>query len=215
MTDEALQTHDYNGPYPTEIKLHQRTRVLELRFGDGSHFMLPAEYLRVYSPSAESKIATERGEVMTGKETVGITRIAPVGNYAIRLYFNDGHSTGVYSWQTLYELCTSQATNWQSYVERLEAAGYQRKVEVGGGRLRLLYFAKLAARVGREEEDVEIPSSVADAGSLLAWLRKRGGDWAKYLAEGEVQLTVNKQFAEPATPIKDGDEIALVPTHPR
>jgi len=94
-------------PRPTLIKLHQRSRKLELQFDDGQHFLLPCEYLRVYSPSAEVRGHGPGQEVLqVGKEQVNISRIEPVGSYAVRLYFDDGHHTGLYSWSVLYELGT-------------------------------------------------------------------------------------------------------------
>jgi DUF971 family protein len=114
---------------PTEIKLHQKSRLLELTFDDGSHFKLPCEYLRVYSPSAEVRGHGPGQEVLQlGKETVNITAIEPVGTYAVALHFDDGHNTGIYSWEYLHDLGTHQDTNWQRYLERLAAAGHKRKV---------------------------------------------------------------------------------------
>lgn len=113
---------------PTEIKLRKSSRLLELSFEDGATFSLPFEYLRVYSPSAEVKGHGPGQEVLqTGKEDVDITRIDPVGHYAIRLVFSDGHDTGLYSWTYLRELGDNQAANWQSYLDRLKAAGYARR----------------------------------------------------------------------------------------
>ena len=117
-------------PSPTEIKLHQTSRVLEIAFADGRTFKLPYEYLRVYSPSAEVRGHGAGQEVLqVGKELVNITGIEPVGNYAVRLTFSDGHDTGLYSWDYLYDLAEHQDTLWQAYLERLEAAGVQRRPE--------------------------------------------------------------------------------------
>ena len=114
-------------PRPTDIKLHQGSRVLELSFDDGQHFQLPCEYLRVYSPSAEVRGHGPGQEVLQiGKQNVNITAIDPVGHYAVVLKFDDGHETGIYSWETLYELGAKQAENWNRYLERLAAAGHRR-----------------------------------------------------------------------------------------
>jgi DUF971 family protein len=114
---------------PTDIKLHQSSRILEITFEDGAHFKLPCEYLRVYSPSAEVRGHGPGQEVLQiGKEDVNITAIEPVGNYAVRLSFTDGHHTGLYSWDFLYDLGIHQEQNWQRYLTRLTEAGYQRKV---------------------------------------------------------------------------------------
>jgi DUF971 family protein len=115
---------------PTDIKLHQKSRVLEISFDDGSHFNLPCEYLRVFSPSAEVRGHGPGQEVLqTGKENVNITAIEPVGNYAICLFFDDGHSTGIYSWDWLHYLGTNQEEFWKDYLDKLEKAGYKRKAE--------------------------------------------------------------------------------------
>lgn len=113
---------------PTDIKLHQKSRMLEIDFDDGSCFKLPCEYLRVYSPSAEVRGHGPGQEVLqTGKEKVNITAIEPVGNYAIRLQFDDEHNTGLYSWDLLYKLGVNQETLWHEYLDRLDKAGYTRQ----------------------------------------------------------------------------------------
>ena len=115
-------------PKPTGIKLHQASRVLELEFDDGDKYELPCEYLRVYSPSAEVRGHGPGQEVLqVGKEKVNIQNIEPVGNYAIKLQFSDGHDTGLYSWDLLYELARDYEANWQRYLDRLTKAGYQRR----------------------------------------------------------------------------------------
>lgn len=113
---------------PTEITLHQMSRVLDISFEDGAHFELPCEYLRVYSPSAEVRGHGPGQEVLqVGKEDVTIRDIEPVGHYAVRLSFSDGHDSGLYTWSLLYELGRDQAANWQRYLERLQAAGHVRR----------------------------------------------------------------------------------------
>jgi len=114
-------------PQPTEIKLHRQSRVLELSFDDGAQFKLPSEFLRVYSPSAEVRGHGPGQEVLlVGKETVNVKDIEPVGNYAIKLYFDDGHNTGLYSWEYLYKLGQEQTQLWQKYLDRLQQVGYSR-----------------------------------------------------------------------------------------
>ena len=114
-------------PRPTEINLHKASHVLEVTFDDGSNFHLPTEYLRVYSPSAEVQGHGPGQEVLQiGKQDVNINKIEMVGNYAIQLFFDDNHDTGIYSWETLYELGKHQDANWQHYLGRLQAAGHQR-----------------------------------------------------------------------------------------
>jgi len=117
-------------PNPTEIKLHQRSRVLDIAFDDGSSFSLSCEYLRVHSPSAEVRgHGPGQEKLQVNKEDVNIARIEPVGHYAVRLRFDDGHDTGLYTWEFLHELGSNQQAYWQKYLERLQAAGYQRREE--------------------------------------------------------------------------------------
>jgi DUF971 family protein len=118
---------DSTTPLPTEIKLHQQSRVLELVFSNGRHFRLPYEFLRVYSPSAEVRGHGPGQETLqTGKRDVTITSVEPVGHYALRPSFSDGHSSGLYSWDYLYDLGERQDELWQRYLERLAAAGESR-----------------------------------------------------------------------------------------
>lgn len=115
-------------PRPTEINLHQKSRVLEVAFDDGSRFRLPCEYLRVYSPSAEVRgHGPGQGVLQIGKQDVNIAKIEPVGNYAVCLHFDDGHNTGIYSWGTLYDLGINQEHYWNDYLKRLAAAGHPRQ----------------------------------------------------------------------------------------
>ena len=115
-------------PQPTEIKLHQASRVLEIHFADGRAFRLPYELLRVYSPSAEVRGHGPGQEVLqTGKRDVTIATVEPVGHYALRPAFSDGHDSGIYSWDYLYDLGVRQDELWQRYVERLAAARASRE----------------------------------------------------------------------------------------
>ncbi|MEE9421614.1 MAG: DUF971 domain-containing protein [Gammaproteobacteria bacterium] len=111
-------------PHPTEINLHQKSRILEVTFDDGARYELPCEYLRVYSPSAEVQgHGPGEGVLQVDKEDVNIKHIESVGNYAVQLYFDDEHSTGIYSWETLYKLGANREQNWQDYLNRLKEAG--------------------------------------------------------------------------------------------
>ena len=114
-------------PTPTEIRLHQKSCVLEIAFDDGRQFRLPYEYLRVFSPSAEVRGHGPGQEVLqTGKRDIEIRSVEPVGSYAIQPTFSDGHATGIYSWEYLYELGDEQEARWASYLKQLEAAGQSR-----------------------------------------------------------------------------------------
>ncbi|MEK7736794.1 MAG: DUF971 domain-containing protein [Pseudomonadota bacterium] len=121
---------DKHTPAPTEIKLHQKSRQLEITFADGKSFLLSHELLRVSSPSAEVRGHGPGQETLqTGKRDVTILNIAPVGNYAVQLSYSDGHDTGLYSWDLLYSLGERQEDLWQNYLARLEAAGASRDVD--------------------------------------------------------------------------------------
>ena len=118
---------------PTEIRLQKKSRQIVIAFDDGNRFALSFEYLRVNSPSAEVKGHGPGQEVLqTGKENVQVTAIEPVGHYAVRLIFDDGHDSGLYSWQYLYELATEHDSKWQAYLDRLKAAGYARQPVADG-----------------------------------------------------------------------------------
>jgi DUF971 family protein len=113
---------------PSQIKLHRKSRVLEVTYPDGSCFRLPCEYLRVFSPSAEVQgHGPGQGVLLVGKEKANIREIDPVGHYAVRLIFEDGHNSGIYSWHYLRHLGEHQQENWAKYLARLEEVGYQRK----------------------------------------------------------------------------------------
>jgi DUF971 family protein len=121
---------DRKTPIPTEITLHQKSRVLELGFEDGTRYQLPAEYLRVYSPSAEVRGHGPGQETLqTGKRSVEITGLEGVGNYAVKPSFSDGHDTGIYSWDLLYDLGVNQEALWADYLGRLEKAGASRDID--------------------------------------------------------------------------------------
>lgn len=114
-------------PIPTEIKLHQKSRLMEITFANGMRFSLPYEFLRVYSPSAEVRGHGPGQEVLqTGKQNVEIVDVEAVGSYAIQPRFSDGHDTGIYSWDYLYELGISHDKRWKEYLGRLAAAGAAR-----------------------------------------------------------------------------------------
>ena len=113
---------------PQDIKIHTQSKTVELIYSDKESHTLSCEYLRVYSPSAEVQGHGPGEEVLQlAKEEVNITAIEPVGNYAIKLEFDDGHNTGIYSWDTLYILGQNQEEMWAGYLDRLEKAGHKRK----------------------------------------------------------------------------------------
>lgn len=200
---------------PREINLHSKSRLLVIEFNDGKRFELPCEYLRVFSKAKEMRT---REAPVTGKEEVNITAIEPQGQYAVKLAFDDGHETGIYSWDTLYELGENYARNWQDYLDRLQAIGYVRNSARGEAqspkRVTLLYFTYLAEKLRKTSEEIEIPATVNDVNGLVDWLRRRYRDKAHLFTEETFQVTVNKQFSKPFTRLDDGDEVALIPSSP-
>ena len=114
-------------PWPTELRVKRSEKTLAIRWDDGSRFVLPAEYLRVRSPSAEVQgHSAEERKTVGGKRDVGIIEVVPVGNYAVRLVFDDLHSTGIYSWDYLAELGRDRAEKWQGYLDELASKGLSR-----------------------------------------------------------------------------------------
>jgi DUF971 family protein len=117
-----------NTPHPIDIRLHQASRMLEIKFDNNTECMLSCEFLRVYSPSAEVKGHGPGQETLQiDKELVNITAIEPIGNYAVKLVFSDGHDTGLYSWDYLYYLGENYQAMWQDYIAKLEMAGHKHK----------------------------------------------------------------------------------------
>ena len=115
-------------PTPSEIKFHKKSKLLEIIFDDNTECMLSSEFLRVYSPSAEVQgHSPEQAVLQVGKENVSINTIEPVGNYAIKIFFSDGHDTGLYSWQYLHMLAKNYQKLWTEYIGKLDASGIQRQ----------------------------------------------------------------------------------------
>ncbi len=117
-----------NHPLPTEIQLHRQSRILEIAYADGARFRMPCEYLRVYSPSAEVRgHSPDEARLQVGKEEVNITDLKQIGSYAVKIFFDDGHSSGLYDWRYLYKLGRAWQPLWFDYLDRLKAAGQERK----------------------------------------------------------------------------------------
>lgn len=114
--------------HPQEIKLHQQSRVLEVSFSDGVTHNLPCEYLRVFSPSADVRAHTgEVAKLVMDKQSVTINKIEPIGQYAVKLFFDDGHKSGLYDWDMLYQLGEDYDTNWQTYLQKCDKEKASRK----------------------------------------------------------------------------------------
>lgn len=121
---------EHDTPIPSEIRLHQKSRILEFAYENGERFMLDFEYLRVFTPSAEARGHGPGQETLqTGKRDVTIERIEPVGTYAIRPVFSDGHDSGLYSWDLIYNLGKHRDELWQEYLQQLEAHGLSRDID--------------------------------------------------------------------------------------
>jgi DUF971 family protein len=122
-----MQDNDYSAR-PVAIHLRQKSRILEIEFDDGARFELSCEFLRVHSPSADVRgHGPGQGVLQVGKENVNIREIEPIGHYAIKLHFDDGHNTGIYSWKYLYDLGINRDRYWREYLEALEKAGHARE----------------------------------------------------------------------------------------
>jgi len=128
--EDTMAGIDRDTPIPTEIKLHQKSRLLELAYENGEHYTLDFEYLRVYTPSAEARGHGPGQETLqTGKRNVSIERIEPVGTYAVRFVFSDGHDSGLYSWDLLYNLGKHHDELWAEYLKQIESQGLSRDVD--------------------------------------------------------------------------------------
>ena len=204
-------------PAPIRITLDRKARVLVADFDDGASFALHCEYLRAFSPSAEARAADAAPAAVDA--TVNIERIEAVGHYAVRLFFDDGHDTGVYSFRTLYRLGRDQASNWAAYCKRRERAGLDRPrlwdtPEEDWIEVRVLYFAGVAEQVGRTAEEVTPPAGIHTLAEVIGWLRERGEPWRSALAPGRAAFTVNRRFVTRDERLLSGDEISARPHRP-
>jgi DUF971 family protein/molybdopterin converting factor small subunit len=192
---------------PTHIALHQQSRELEIHLSDGEKYHLPCEYLRVFSPSAEVKAAKNRGEIVRGKQDVNISAIEPMGSYAIRIIFDDGHDSGVYSWSTLKTLGEQYEHNWQQYQQQLGQlanASAERRV-------RVLFFIGLVEVLETDSIELELDDSLQNVSDLIDHLTEKGENWKQALDKQKLTVTVNRQFSSLNQILFDGDEVALVP----
>lgn len=203
-------------PAPTRITLERKARVLVIDFDDGTSFRLPCAYLRAFSPSREAAGPPAGSRRAGAAAPVDIERIEAVGHYALRLVFDDGHDTGVYSFDTLYRLGRDQAANQAAERDRRARAGEDRprlwdSSEEDWIEVRLLYFSGVADLLGRTAEEVTPPAGVHTLAALIGWLRERGEPWRSALAPGAIAVTVNKRFVTRNEGLLSGDEISIRP----
>jgi DUF971 family protein/molybdopterin converting factor small subunit len=191
---------------PTGIKLHKKSRYLEIIYPNGDSFNLPCEYLRVFSPAAEEKVSRPKGSVLRGKKGINISAINPVGSYALQIIFDDGHETGIYSWARLYDMAINLKRDWE---DRDQSKYDEDQDDRGERTITILYFAALAKRLGLESETITLPEEVVTIDDLIPWLMTRRGEWKKALS-GTLKITVNRRFVGMKDKIFDQDEIALV-----
>lgn len=200
---------------PTEITLHQKSRTLGIRFSDGKHFRLPSEYLRVHSKAADQRTLQEP---ITGKEHVNIVKIEPQGQYGVQLFFDDGHDTGIYSFDTLYELGERQEQNWAAYLQRLQESGQSRQESTSDSGRNLtvtaLPFAWLARLLESDEETVELSAGSQTVADLLARLRRKPGRWSELLQDDQLDIEIDEQTVSLYTVLKDRDEVVIIPKSP-
>lgn len=206
MTDRPTRHH------PTDISIHRKSRILSVTFDDGVAFELPYEYLRVFSKAAEVRTLDRP---VTGKEEVSIQSVEPQGQYAVRIAFDDGHDTGIYSWDTLYDLGTNRGTNWADYLRSLERIGHRRQEpQQQEKRIKLLYFNWMAQKLRKDHEELVVPPHIADLDALLLWLGRRKPGAAPLFDKARIRVTLNKQFTEGFSVLHDGDEVGIVPSSP-
>lgn len=198
--------------FPTDITLHKKSRVLDISFSDGQRFALPCEYLRVFSRAADHRTLT--GPV-TGKERVNIQRLEPQGDYGVRIHFDDGHDTAIYSFETLHELGRNYQANWAGYLQRLDEIGYQRPAAHEGAiSVTMLPFAWLARVLGSDEEVIELPAGEQTVADALAVLRGKPGRWAELLRDDAVEIEINDMAAALDTRLEHLDQVIVLPKSP-
>ncbi len=196
---------------PTHIAVHQKSRQFEIHFNDGSEFNLPFQYLRVFSPSAEVRVAKKRGEMILGKEMVNIVNVEPMGSYAVRILFDDGHDSGVYSWSTLKKLGDDFESNWQQFQQQLKVFNEENK---GGGQITVLFFMNLVEAAGTEKLEMDLTDGIHQVSDIIKKLMEDNEQLKEYLNPQRLTITVNKQFSTIDQKLFNGDEIALVPKEP-
>ena len=203
-----MSEHQEVNVYPTHIAVHQKSRQFEIHFSDGAEFNMPFEYLRVFSPSAEVRVAKKRGELILGKDQVNIDNVEPMGSYAVRLLFDDGHDTGVYSWKTLKELGDNFEVYWSEYQQQLVDFHSNNQGESG---ITVLFFIGLVDELGLEKLVIKLSDNNQRVADVIQQLAQKGEEWKEALNPERLTITVNKQFSTVDQKLFNGDEVAFVP----
>lgn len=193
---------------PTGIRLHKKSRYLEIIYGNGDRYNLPFEYLWVFSPAAEEKTNHSSRRPDSEQKDVNIKTITPLGSYALQIAFDDGQETGIYSWARLYDMSINLQRDWgdREIAARLSAA--EDDDNMGERTITILYYNALANRLGLDSETITLPKEIVTIGDLIPWLMTRRGEWGKALAE-KMKITVNRLSVGLQDRIRDDDEIAL------
>ena len=194
---------------PTGIRLHKKSRYLEIIYGNGDIYNLPFAYLRMFSPAAEEKKHRSSRRHESRDKDVNISAITPVGSYALQIAFDDGNETGIYSWARLYDMAINLQRDWEDREAALESAEVKNDDDTGERTITILYFAALANRLGLDSETITLPEEIMTIGDLIPWLMTRRGEWARALA-GKLKITINRLSVGLQDRIRDDDEIALV-----
>lgn len=192
-------------PVPTGIKLHKKSRYLEIIYPEGDVFKLPCEYLRLFSPTAEEKISRSKVSHAKARHDVNISAINPVGSYALQIVFDDGRETGIYSWSRLYDMAMNLKKDWEDRSPSLTDVTKNKEAK---RTITIFYLSVLAKRLGLENETITLAEDIATIDDLIPWLMTRRGEWKRALA-GTLKITMNHRFVRMTDLISDGDEVAL------
>ena len=193
---------------PTGIRLHKKSRYLEIIYGNGDRYNLPFEYLREFSPAAEEKTNHTPSHPGSEQKDVNISAITPIGSYALQIAFDDGQETGIYSWARLYDMAINLQQDWEDREIADGSDATEDDHNTGERTITILYYNSLANRLGLDSETITLPGEIVTIGDLIPWLMTRRGEWARALAE-KLKITVNRLAVGLQDRIRDDDEIAL------
>ena len=193
---------------PTGIRLHKKSRYLEIIYGNGDRYNLPFEYLWVFSPAADKKTNAPSSQPGSEKKDVNISAITPLGSYALQIAFDDGQETGIYSWARLYDMAINLQRDWEDREIAASSDATADDDNTGERTITILYYNALANRLGLDSETITLPKEIVTIGDLIPWLMTRRGEWGEALAE-KLKITVHRLAVGLQDRIRDDDEIAL------